>query len=85
MEGAWALIAVVDYLRGHDFAPSDGVKIKTEMRLLTADNVNEYAIILDKEAWKKINFKSFSRQHNPKLAKYDFSLSRVMQEIKRKK
>lgn len=36
-----------DYLKGVDFAQSDGLIMKTDMRLLTQEKVSEYSILLD--------------------------------------
>lgn len=67
MEGAWALISVHDYLKGHDFANSEGLKMKTDMSLLSAENYQRYARLIEPATWSRIDFKRFSKVYNPQL------------------
>ena len=71
---------MTDYLHGVDFAPTDGVHFLTSLQLLTLQNAKQYAVLLNSENWKKIDFKSYSRAGHPTLAHYDFSLTRVLKE-----
>ena len=80
-EEAWALVAMVDYLNGFDFAPTNSPRIMTSMRLVTAKNVDQYSLLLDSNNWKKIDFKIFTHTYNPTMQQYDFSLGRVFKEI----
>jgi ABC-type sugar transport system substrate-binding protein len=83
MEGAWAMIAVYDYLKGFDFAKNDGLRMKTEMKLLTTENINEYSILFDTDVWSNINFKNFSKRYNPMLLNYDFSIRKILMEVQK--
>lgn len=78
MEGGWALLLAFDYLSGKDFAGDIGVSITTPMHTLTAKNASQYAEFLDRNYWKQLDFRRFSRALNPELKKYDFSLEALM-------
>ncbi len=80
-EEAWALVMMVDYLRGADFAPTDGVHVLTSLQLLTTQNAKQYAVLLSSENWKKVDFKSYSRSAHPSLAHYDFTLPRLLKDV----
>ncbi|WP_415901665.1 ABC transporter substrate-binding protein [Neptuniibacter sp. QD29_5] len=81
MEGAWALIVVYDFLNGHDFMDSEGLKMKTNMSLITKENFIDYAPLIDRNNWKKINFKSFSKTYNPVVTHYNFELKSVLDAL----
>jgi ABC-type sugar transport system substrate-binding protein len=80
-EEAWALVAMYDYLNGVDFAPTDGVRIMTSMRLVTAKNVGGYSMLLNSRNWQQIDFRKFSRKYHPKMTHYNFSLDSVFKEM----
>jgi ABC-type sugar transport system substrate-binding protein len=77
MEAAWALVLVYDYLNGTDFQ-GQGVRIKTDMTLLTKENYAKYAPLFDPANWEKLNFSRLSKVHNPKMSRYDFSVANVL-------
>lgn len=81
MEGAWALIVVYDYLNGHDFINTEGLKMKTKMSLITEANFVDYAPLIDKKNWNKINFRSLSKTYNPAITQYNFELSSVLDAL----
>jgi len=80
MDGAWALIMILDYHNGHDFAAPDPV-LKSEMRLLDRTNLDKYLPLLDRDNWKKIDFKRFTRTHNPRLRQYEFNPDAVVRQL----
>jgi ABC-type sugar transport system substrate-binding protein len=67
MEGGWALLLAFDYLSGKDFAGDIGVSITTPMHTLTAKNASQYAEFLDRNYWKQLDFRRFSKALNPEL------------------
>lgn len=77
-EGGWALLLIHDYHYGIDFAQDPGISSTTEMRAITADNVQNYIEQLRNPDWSKIDFKQFSKKYNPALKKYDFSLKTLL-------
>lgn len=79
MEAAWALVVMSDYLRGIDFSATEGVRMKTDMILLTAENLNAYSAVLDAEAWGKLDFKRLSKLWNPAVKRYNFRIQNVLQ------
>lgn len=81
MEGAWALVAMFDYLKGIDFQSSDGVNLRTDMYLLTEHNYSQYAAVLREDRWPDIDFRTFSRYFNTYQRAYTFDISDVIQAL----
>lgn len=77
-EGGWALLLIHDYHYGIDFAEDPGISSTTEMRAITADNVQNYIKWLRQPDWSKIDFKQFSKKYNSSLQRYDFSLGTLL-------
>lgn len=74
-EGAWAIIALYDYLKGYDFAKTDATVFSTKMGNHTSSEFAELGDLrqkLNKDNISKINFKRFSRAYNPDLKRYNF-------------
>jgi len=82
MEGAWALVMIYDYLHGRDFVTQD-TTIQSQMSLIDSESLKTYLPILDRDNWKKIDFKRFTRTHNPNLKEYDFSPDAIVRELAR--
>ena len=78
LEGAWSLILVHDYHYGIDFADDPGVRSMTSMHSVTVDTVKDYKAKLGNPDWNRIDFKQFSKKHNPDIEKYDFSLQALL-------
>jgi len=75
VEGAWAIIALYDYLMGYDFAAIGPIVFSTKMGHHTSVSFTELGDLrqkLSQENIMKINFKRFSRAYNPDLKKYNF-------------
>lgn len=80
MEGGWAMVMLYDYFHGKDFASAGG---QFESRLLMIDgaNVESYLKHFSGKNWRQIDFKKFSKTYNPALTEYDFSLSKILQQL----
>ncbi len=75
VEGAWAIIALYDYLMGYDFASLGTTVFSTKMGYHTSASFTELGDLrqkLSKENIREIDFKHFSRAYNPGLKKYNF-------------
>jgi len=83
VEGAWVLALIYDYHHGKDFATS-GVTMRSHMGLIDRDNAQSFLSFLDRNNWKKIDFKRFTKAHNPNLKEYDFSPDAIVRELSRK-
>ncbi len=81
MEGGWALIMIYDYHNGIDFQDDPGITSTTNMQVITNDNITEFEKKLGDRDWSKINFKPFTKTHNPELKKYDFSLDALLSNL----
>ena len=84
MEGGWAMILAYDYYHGHDFSQELGTTIVSPMKAITAENIDYYYEFLVNSDWNKIDFKQFSKTHNPNLKAYDFSLESLLAGISNK-
>lgn len=81
MEGGWVMVLLYDYVHGFDFAEDSGASLVSEMATLTSTNVDEYQAKLLNEDWDRVDFTVFSRVKNVSQKAYDFSLSRVMDQL----
>ncbi|MBX2833956.1 MAG: ABC transporter substrate-binding protein [Micavibrio sp.] len=72
LEGAWAAVLLHDYFNGKDFADIGDVKLKSPMYIAAKDNVEEIESI--SANIEEIDFKQFSRAHNPELTEYNFNI-----------
>jgi len=78
MEAGWTMVLLYDYHHGIDFIAES---IETFMYSIDSSNVEEYSKAFAKHEWNKIDFRKFSKVHNPSLRKYDFSLNVVLQQL----
>lgn len=82
LEGAKSLILIYDHHHGIDFASDEtAAEMQTAMEAVTAANAEEYLNKLYKLDWWKIDFRQFSKKHNPKLKDYDFSLDALLNSL----
>jgi ABC-type sugar transport system substrate-binding protein len=81
MEGAWALILAHDHHHGHDFADDLQSAFHTPYTPITADNARAYRDKLGNADWSVIDFKQFSKVHNPDLEQYRWPLDTVLEQL----
>lgn len=80
-DGAWSLVMIYDFLHGFDFAGKGQVTFKTKMFLQTASGdyeVGDLRTVLTDKNLKKLNFRLFSKTHNPKVKTYDFDIMELL-------
>lgn len=80
MEGGWALVLIYDYIHG-TWPPTEGRTIQSSMRLMDRTNIDTYLNGLDKRQWRRLDFKRFTRTHNPAITAYDFSPDAVVRAL----
>lgn len=73
-EIGFALVLLHDYANGKDFYEELGGTIKTQMTLLSQENIDKYYALLTEQNWEKVDFTRYSKVLNPKINKYDFYL-----------
>ncbi|MCL9779985.1 ABC transporter substrate-binding protein [Vibrio sp. S4M6] len=78
MDGGWGIVMVHDYHRGY---PIQNVLGQSKFSMLTDDNVAEYIKYFGKGDFSGIDFKRFSKAHNPELRIYDFSLKNILNQL----
>lgn len=67
VEGGSALLMIYDFAHGHDFESELGTIIETHLYPLDKSNVAVFEHFIDKKTWQNIDFKQFSKVHNPSL------------------
>ncbi len=86
LEGAWALIVLYDYLRGHDFKKQQSVTFKTKMIAVSGKNINEFgdlAELITPENIERADFTKYSKAYNPGVHAYHFPTGEVLKQLKR--
>ena len=82
MEAGIALLLIYDYHHGHDFADELGVSFNTPMVSMSQDDVRRYLKNVGPNPdWSRIDFKRFTKTHNPDLKRYDFSWAHVIEQL----
>lgn len=77
MAGAWSLVMLFDHARGIDFA-SEGLELEYPMfMLLDETNIPVFEARFG-QLQSRVDFKAFSKFHNPKIKKYDFDIARLL-------
>lgn len=85
LEGAWALVLLHDYHHGHDFAEDLGTQFQTRYIAITADNVQDYLSLIANTDWNDMDFRRFSKVHNPELKTYRWPLDEVLAQLRTRK
>jgi ABC-type sugar transport system substrate-binding protein len=76
--GALALVMLHDHANGIDFAADGGVRRKLDyLHIVTRANLREYETTFG-EHERPINFRRYSKVHQPQLTHYDFSLAPLL-------
>lgn len=77
MEAAWSLAMLYDYHHGIDFDPATDYIYHSEPHVVTKQNAAEFKEYFLPADWNDIDFKQFTKKHNPDIKKYEFSLEAV--------
>jgi len=76
--GAWAIVMLHDYHRGHDFAAHGGPNQKLDyLHVVNRDNVTRYEHAFFQRR-DTLNFRIYSKTLHPRPGRYDFSLAHLM-------
>ncbi|MGB1949417.1 MAG: ABC transporter substrate-binding protein [Marinobacter sp.] len=79
MGGGLVLLLLHDYHKGHDFASaSSSPALKYQLEPATQSNVDRVERVMRPESWRRVDFRAFSRVHNPDLAGQALSANQVM-------
>lgn len=72
--GAWALVMIHDHFRGIDFARDEGLALNASMFVsFTPRDVDVFLARYGEDHFESIDFRQFSKAHNRRLKRYDFS------------
>lgn len=77
MDGAWAMVMLYDYMHGIKL-PDEST---SHFSLITSENVKAFRNRFGTGNWGQIDFREFSKHHNPKLKKYEFGLEGVLKQF----
>lgn len=78
MEAGWGLILFHDYLNGVKLPLETTSVIKTEMSLLSKENLDELGPFLDNPHWSRHKLRSYSKHLNPTLTHYNLNPKSVI-------
>lgn len=79
MDGAWALVMLHDHFHGLELPRT---RYQSRFSLIDKENVESYLQYFGTNDWDSIDFRRFSRRHNPELEEYRFGLDEVMAQMK---
>ena len=84
MEAGWAIILLHDHFHGADFAKTPGGASRTTpFYLITKETVHTLDKVIGPEFWGQVDFRTFSRVHNPTRDGYDFSYTKLIAGARR--
>jgi ABC-type sugar transport system substrate-binding protein len=79
MLGAWALVLVYDHHHGRDFAQTEGLEMVQPMfSLFSPQQAARFSQLYGDGRFGAIDFKHFSKFHNPQLKRYNFSFAQLL-------
>lgn len=81
MGGGLVLLLLHDYHKGYDFASasaSSSAALKYQLQPATPSNLDRVERVMRPESWRRVDFRAFSRVHNPDLDGQAFSANQVM-------
>ena len=81
LEGAWAMVLLHDYHHGMDFIADTGSTLLTQFHAITRDNLEKYRALVSRKAIDRMDFRKFSKVHNPALKRYDFGVKALLSEL----
>lgn len=77
MCGAWALVLIHDHANGKDFA-GEGLELVQPMFSLFDPALARRFMERFQDGVPKMDFRAYSKVHNPKLKRYDFSFAQLL-------
>lgn len=77
MCGAWAMVMIYDYANGKDFA-SEGLELVQPMFSLFDPALAQRFLEGFRDGVPKLDFRAYSKVHNPKLKRYDFGFAQLL-------
>ena len=86
MDGAWALVVLHDYLKGHDFFKQHGTTFSTQMITVSGQNIDEFGDLdrlMTPENVSRIDFTRYSKAYNPELISYQFPTEELLTQLGR--
>jgi len=79
MLGAWALVMVYDHHHGRDFSQTEGVEtVQPMFSLFSPEQAARFSQLYGEGRFDAIDFKRFSKFHNPQLKRYNFEFQQLL-------
>ena len=77
--GAFAMVMIHDHHKGKDFARDEGAALNASMFVLFGPKeVDLFLSRYGEDRFEAIDFRRFSKVHNPQLKRYDFSFRQLL-------
>lgn len=78
INGAWAMVMIHDHFKGYDFR-DEGLMLERPMFALFDARLAEVFQSRFGQGYERIDFRRYSKAHNPRLRRYDFGFSQLLQ------
>lgn len=76
--GAWAMVMIHDHFRGRDFR-EEGLMQERPMFALFDARLADVFLSRFGQGYDRIDFRRYSKAHNPRLRRYDFGFAQLLQ------
>ncbi|MHC5068479.1 MAG: ABC transporter substrate-binding protein [Planctomycetota bacterium] len=82
MHAGWATILLHDYLHGIDFVNDIGTVSILPSEVIDQQRATDILTLLGDLDWSRIDFKRFSKVHNPELTRYRFNIDTALEQLR---
>lgn len=76
-----AITYAYDHHNKNDFPTDQSRVVRTKLSILTKSDITKYAVPLKRRNWQDLNFKQFSRTHNPNITQYEISPKALLEQL----
>lgn len=77
LNNCWALVLIYDHYHNYDFIEF-GVSYSTDLQVIDKSNIATLGPMITNRDWNTIDFKRYSRRHNPIFDGYHFDVMRFL-------
>lgn len=81
MGGGLALLLINDFHHGYDFAEAGRASLTYDFEIITRNNLDSLRGVMLPERWKTLDFRRFSKTHQPDLRQKNQTASDILDEF----
>lgn len=78
INGAWAMVLIHDHFKGRDFR-DEGLMLERSMFALFDARLADVFLSRFGQGYERIDFRRYSKVHNPRLRRYEFGFAQLLQ------